>query len=190
MIVILDYDMGNVGSIKNMLYAIGEKDVVISNNPGVIAEADKMILPGVGAFDQGISNLKKYNLVEQIGNHVNKDKPLMGICLGMQLLGNASEEGNEKGLGLIPFYCRKFPSNMGLKVPHIGWDYIVDSDDRYYFVHSYYAVCEKEENILMKCNYGFEFAAAVNKDNIYGYQFHPEKSHKYGMELLKHFVEL
>lgn len=202
MIVILDYGMGNVGSIRNILNKVGQKDVLISREPDDIDRADKLILPGVGAFDTGMSNLKKYDLVEPIIDFaLNKKKPLLGICLGMQLLGRSSEEGKEKGLGLIPFDNIRFRLDNNYKIPHMGWNYIeivnqdipivkdLDRKQRYYFVHSYHAKCDEDSNVLMTCEYGYTFAAAVVQDQIYGVQFHPEKSHQFGMLLLKNFVE-
>lgn len=202
MIAILDYDMGNIKSIKNILHKIGEDNVVISNNRKDIDESDGIILPGVGAYDTGMINLKKYDLVDLIiDKAVNKKTPILGICLGMQLLGRGSEEGNENGLGLIPFDNLHFEM-QDYKVPHMGWDKVVikdfqngltaslDKEQRFYFVHSYYAKCDKEENIMMTCEYGIEFAAAVIKENVMGVQFHPEKSHKYGMRLLSNFVRI
>ncbi len=202
MIVVLE--MGNVGSIINMLKKIGEK-AVASHDEAVIRQADKMILPGVGSFDMGMERLKNSGLIEKIYQHaiVNK-KPLLGICLGMQLLGQKSEEGNLPGLDLIPFQSKRFLFNDNgneLKIPHMGWDlvsfdnkispilYGLELPQRYYFVHSYHAVCDNPKNILMTCDYGYEFSAAVFKDNIYGVQFHPEKSHNFGMALLRNFVE-
>ena len=202
MIVILDYEMGNIGSIQNILYRAGQKDVLISRQPDILMKADKLILPGVGAFDTGMSNLKKYDLIEPIKDFaLNKKKPILGICLGMQLLGRRSEEGKEKGLELISFDNIRFKLDNDYKIPHMGWDYIdivnrnipivkgLEQWQRYYFVHSYHAKCDNEENILMTCEYGYRFPAAVVKDNIYGVQFHPEKSHQFGLMLLKNFVE-
>lgn len=202
MIAILDYDMGNIKSIKNILHKIGEDNVVISNNRKDIDESNGIILPGVGAYDTGMINLKKYDLVDLIiDKAVNKKTPILGICLGMQLLGRGSEEGNEDGLGLLPFDNLHFEM-QDYKVPHMGWDKVVikdfqngltaslDKEQRFYFVHSYYAKCDKEDNIMMTCEYGIEFAAAVIKENVMGVQFHPEKSHKYGMRLLSNFVRI
>lgn len=202
MIVILDYEMGNVGSIQNILRKAGQKEILISRQADIIMKADKVILPGVGAFDAGMNNLKKYNLIEPIKEFaLNMKKPILGICLGMQLLGRCSEEGKENGLELIPFDNIRFKLNNDYKIPHMGWDYIdivnkdipivrgLEQRQRYYFVHSYHAKCDNEENILMTCEYGYQFPAAVVKDNIYGVQFHPEKSHQFGLLLLKNFVE-
>lgn len=202
MIAILDYEMGNVGSIKNILHKLGENDVLISRDADDIKKADKMILPGVGAFDSGISNLKKFGLIDAIRDFALVDKkPVLGICLGMQLLGRASEEGNEKGIGLLPFSSYKFKLPQQYTVPHMGWDYVqivkencllvkdICKEQRYYFVHSYFAKCDNVNDILMTCDYGGNFAAAVVKDNIIGVQFHPEKSHMFGMQLFKNFLE-
>lgn len=202
MIVIVDYDMGNLASIKNMLHKIGVDSAVISRDFKDIECAEKIILPGVGAFDQGIQNLKKYSLDEAIKSSVlNYNRPILGICLGMQLLGDGSEEGNMPGLGLIPFHSIRFKFDTNeYKIPHMGWDEVtikkndpIVSDmyeelQRFYFVHSYHAVCDYEDDILMTCNYGYEFVAAVSKGNVYGFQFHPEKSHKYGMQLFRNYL--
>lgn len=201
MIAILNYGLGNLGSIVNMLRVIGEK-CKITADPAEIRAADGIILPGVGAFDAGMQKLNEAGLVEVIREQAAQGKPILGICLGMQLLGQKSEEGSLPGLGLIPFSCKKFQlADQNLKVPHMGWD-IVDfqqasplladltGTQRYYFVHSYYAVCEQPENVLMTCDYGHSFAAAVVRGNVMGVQFHPEKSHDFGMMLLKNFVNI
>lgn len=202
MIAILDYDMGNVGSIQNMIKKIGGYDTVITRDNALLARADTFILPGVGSFDKGIENLEKYDLISVINNHVTEGKALLGICLGMQLLGNGSEEGNKTGLGLIDFSCKRFYfDDNARKVPHMGWDYTrivnrqnpmchsLDEIERYYYIHSYYAICKHQEDVLMTCDYGGEFVSAVNQGNIYGMQFHPEKSHKYGIKLLTNFLK-
>jgi len=208
MIAILDYDMGNVGSIKNMYHHIGLDDVEITREIEIIRDASHLILPGVGSFDAGMTNLAKFNLIDVINEFVYKqNKPLLGICLGMQLLGRRSDEGNMPGLGLIDFDTVSFDKNLigddNIKIPHMGWDYVEiiqgrsqvvkgleDEEQRYYFVHSYHAVCDSEDSILMKCDYGYKFAASVVKNNVIGFQFHPEKSHKFGMKLLKNFAEM
>ena len=125
MIVIIDYDMGNIGSIQDILYKAGTREVIISKEADVISKADQLILPGVGAFDTGMHNLQKHGLIEVIRSHaVEKKKPILGICLGMQLLGIDSEEGKETGLNLIPFHTRKFSLDSQYKIPHMGWDYV------------------------------------------------------------------
>lgn len=203
MITIIDYDMGNLGSIKNMLHKVGYNDVKISSEVKDIQDADKLILPGVGAFDQGMDNINRLGLYDPIRDAaINRRKPIMGICLGMQLLGKASEEGTKEGLSLVPFKSVRFTLGPEYKIPHMGWsdikikkidamvDNMVDESNRFYFVHSYHAVCEDEADTLMTCDYGYEFTAAISHDNIYGFQFHPEKSHRYGMELFKNFIKL
>ena len=189
MVAIINYGLGNLGSIANMLKVIGEKSVITSD-PEKIKNADRIILPGVGAFDAGMSKLNESGLVDLIKEEAKNGKPILGICLGMQLLGNASEEGELPGLGLIDFECKKFniPAEMNLKVPHMGWDIVefkkdvpllagIEGRQRYYFVHTYHAVCKNPEDVMMTCDYGYEFACAVNAGNVYGVQFHPEKSH-------------
>lgn len=200
MVAITDYGLGNLGSIANMLKVIGEKSVITSD-ADQIRNADKIILPGVGAFDSGMSQLENRGLISIIQEEAKKGKPIMGICLGMQLLGRKSEEGKKPGLGLLPFDNIRFrlPAESKLKIPHMGWDIVefkqdkpllqeIEGTQRYYFVHSYHAVCDDANNVMMTCDYGYEFAAAVCKDNIYGIQFHPEKSHDFGMRLFENFV--
>lgn len=203
MIVIIDYGVGNVHSILNMFKKIGV-EAKLSESPEELLLADKVILPGVGSFDYGMKQLKEtgyYDFVIKYAKEIKR--PLLGICLGMQMLGLSSEEGSEYGLGLIPFKNIKFRfEDTKLKVPHMGWNIIKSTkpndkfskdfteEYRFYFVHSYYAVCESESNVLLTCDYGYEFAAAVQQDHIYGVQFHPEKSHKFGMQLLKNFSEI
>ncbi len=203
MIAVLDYGVGNVGSIMNMLKKIGAKGQ-IANQPDVLDIADKIILPGVGSFDNGMELLEKNNFEEAIKRNVlEKGKSILGICLGMQLLGRKSEEGSKQGLGLIPFDNIKFnfSDKIGLKLPHMGWDYVnicnihsklvkdIMDRQRYYFVHNYHAVCDNREDVLMESSYGYSFTAAVQHDNIYGTQFHPEKSHSFGMNLLSNFAK-
>lgn len=201
MIAILDYGLGNLGSISNMYKVIGEKSK-ITNDVEIIRNADGIILPGVGAFDAGMNELGKNGLADVIKDEAKKGKPILGICLGMQLLGNWSEEGDMQGLSLIPFECRRFNfEDKSLKIPHMGWDIVsfkkqhplIDGlvgQQRYYFVHSYYAVCENPDYVLMTCDYGTEFACSVVKDNVMGVQFHPEKSHDFGLALLTNFVKI
>ena len=202
MIAILDYGLGNLGSIANMLRVIGEKNRITAD-PEEIAKADGIILPGVGAFDAGMRNLNQSGLSDVIRERASAGIPILGICLGMQLLGRKSEEGLLPGLRLIPFDCRRFsfPDGSDLRIPHMGWDIVdikqdhplvkgLEGTQRYYFVHSYHAVCDSAENVLMTCDYGYEFTAAVVKDKIMGVQFHPEKSHDFGLALLSGFVRI
>jgi len=203
MIAILDYGMGNVGSILNMLKKIGVQ-ANLTSDPKEIEQADKIVLPGVGAFDSGMKALQNYNLIELLKYQVvEKKKPLLGICLGMQMLGRKSEEGVLPGLGFIPFDNIRFSFSpeLNLKIPHMGWNQIKNMGstaltislpvkERYYFVHSYHAKCDYSENVLMTCDYGYEFTAAVYYENIFGVQFHPEKSHSFGMRILKNFAEV
>jgi imidazole glycerol-phosphate synthase subunit HisH len=202
MIAVIDYGIGNVSSILNMLKKIGVT-ATLANRIEEIQAADKLILPGVGSFDMGMDKLHESGLVEAIEKHAAIDeKPLLGICLGMQMLGRTSEEGKKAGLALIPFDNKRFNFNRrnDLKIPHMGWDITttVLKDDpivqnleliqRYYFVHSYHAVCDNDENVMMRCEYGYSFAAAIKHKSIYGVQFHPEKSHKFGMAFLENFA--
>lgn len=194
--------MGNLGSIKNMLQFIGF-DAVISSDKEHISSADKLILPGVGSFDQGMTNLHERDLVPVLNQRVLIDQvPILGICLGMQLFGLKSEEGSLPGLSWIEQESRKFNSNdpHTFPVPHLGWEYVsvtnshskllkgFDEETKFYFAHSYYISCKNREEVILEANYMHSFDASVQKSNIAGVQFHPEKSHKYGMQLLTNFV--
>lgn len=202
--IIIDYNVGNIGSIVSMLKKIGVK-AKLSSNKEEILDANRLLLPGVGSFDNGMKHLRESGLIEVLNKKVIEDKtPILGICLGMQLLLEKSEEGKEQGLGWIKGEVKKFDfgdNQKRLKVPHMGWNIATpinknslfknfEEECRFYFVHSYYAVCKNNENILAKTHYGYDFASSIHQDNIYGAQFHPEKSHKYGMHLLKNFVEI
>lgn len=202
MIGIIDYDLGNLGSIYNMLKKVTGENISFVNSRKDMLNCSHLILPGVGSFDLGIKNIRQLGMDEIINEYLLKEGKLLGICLGMQLLGNASEEGIEKGLGLIDFESIRFNFEAeNLKVPHMGWNQIVvrdsenrilkgfDNTERYYFVHSYYAKCRYEENVLMETNYGIQFASAVSQNFVYGVQFHPEKSRQYGMKLFKNFID-
>jgi imidazole glycerol-phosphate synthase subunit HisH len=205
MIAILDYGMGNPGSIQNMLQKIGGKAVITADHD-LIDSASAIILPGVGAFDNGMLKLRSKGIVDLLEIKVKQEgTPLLGICLGMQLLFSYSEEGTEHGLDWVEGKVRKFdfleagiPSQ---KIPHMGWNTIqakkanslfkgLEDLARFYFVHSYHAVCDKQEDLLATAFYGYDFACAVQNNNIYGVQFHPEKSHRFGMVLLKNFLEI
>jgi len=203
MIVIVDYGIGNLASVLNMFKKIGVKDVCISSDKAVIEKATKILLPGVGAFDAGMLNLEKSGLIPLLNKMVLEEKiPVLGICLGMQLLTKQSEEGLKNGLGWIDAETVKFdfdPSQK-LKIPHMGWNYIkvnrtnplIDTEkkNKFYFVHSYYVKCFDETQSIATSNYGIDFTCMVNKGNIYGAQFHPEKSLKFGMKLLENFSKL
>ena len=202
MIVVIDYKMGNIGSILNMLKKI-DAEGIISSDPDEIKRADKLILPGVGSFDRGIRNLTDSGLIPILESKVIKERtPILGICLGMQLFSKRSEEGVLDGLGWIDAEVKRFSfENNKLKIPHMGWNSVtvlkqdnllrdMPEQSRFYFVHSYYLVCKDEKDALLTTDYGHSFTSAVKKDNIIGVQFHPEKSHKFGMKLLKNFSEL
>ena len=201
MIGILSYGIGNLGSIRNMLKKAGAESEIVETQQA-LAACDKLILPGVGAFDTGMDLLEKSGMKQALDEAVQGGTSLLGICLGMQMLGEKSEEGKRAGLGYIPFHNVRFRLDSAqYKVPHMGWNYvsITDEDDplvkgveekqRYYFVHSYHAKCDDERDALMLCDYGYPFAAAVRRGNVWGTQFHPEKSHRFGMALLKNFAE-
>ncbi|MCI0471980.1 MAG: imidazole glycerol phosphate synthase subunit HisH [Ignavibacteria bacterium] len=202
MITIVNYGLGNLGSIYNMLRRIGVKSVITSD-PDNIKTAEKIILPGVGHFDKGMNELHKSGLREVLNEKVLKDKvPVLGICLGMQLMTNSSEEGTIPGLGWIDAATKKFLfENREYKIPHMGWNVVSVSNEnklirkdteeqRFYFVHSYFVEVSRPELSFLRTNYGIGFDSGIFKENIYGIQFHPEKSHKFGMNLLKKFSEL
>lgn len=200
MISIVDYGMCNLGSIKNMLHKLGLESELVAS-PAAVAKARKIILPGVGAYDHGVSALRERGLVEPLRRSVlEHGVPILGICLGMQLLGSGSEEGSRAGLGMIQGACIRFrfPEGSPLRVPHMGWNEIVprrasgllsglDQGVRFYFTHSYHLVCEDASDVLAIANHGFEFTAMVQRGNVTGVQFHPEKSHRFGMTLLRNF---
>lgn len=200
-IVIVDYGMGNLGSIRNMLKHLGVESV-ISSQVSDIQAADKLILSGVGAFDTAVENIQERNLLPVLNDRVFKDKrPVLGICLGMQLMTQRSEEGKLAGLGWIEGETIRFKLNgsQKLKVPHMGWNLIavqkesrlfqdMPAEPRFYFVHSYHVVCKKEDSLCVT-HHGYDFVSAIEKENIYGTQFHPEKSHKFGLQLLRNFAE-
>lgn len=202
MVVIVDYEVGNPGSIRNMLKKVGLV-AEISRDSAVISEASHLILPGVGAFNRGMRALRGSGLVPLLEERVLGAKvPVLGICLGMQMLGETSEEGNEPGLGWIKAQTRKFQFDEIVdqpRIPHMGWNWVQPSQGaglfagyktvpRFYFVHSLHVDCEDPRDVLAIANYGFPFVCAVNRDNIFGTQFHPEKSHRFGMQLLRNFA--
>jgi glutamine amidotransferase len=203
MIAVIDYSIGNPGSILNMLRKIGV-EATLSANEKVLFKADKLILPGVGAFDTGMANLRGKNLIPLLDELVlKKGVPILGICLGMQLLGKGSEEGITEGLGWLDFTSVRFKfdeSGKKLKVPHMGWNNLsvrrsnsllkdISIDSRYYFVHSYHAQPTEPQITVAETTYGYSFASVLQKNNIFGVQFHPEKSHRFGLQLLRNFAE-
>jgi len=203
MISVLELGTGNFGSILNMLRYIGAPAQLIST-PAEIQAATKILLPGVGSFDNAMNAMRKRGLITPLKERVLQDRvPLLGICLGMQLLGLGSEEGSQEGLGLIAAHSRlfRFPDAVRLKVPHMGWNQIkpqkpsalldgLPDDPRFYFVHSYHVDCQDRSDRLAQSDYGIDFTSMVERGNIAGAQFHPEKSHKFGMALLKNFSNL
>lgn len=203
MIIIVNYGMGNLNSVKRKLARLGV-DALISNLPSDISKADKLILPGVGHFQKAVENLKQLQLWGILNDAVLvKKKPILGICLGMQLMALRSEEGNVEGLGwfdaeVVKFRVKDFLTH---KVPHTGWNQIIkvkeshlmkDIPDlsEFYFVHSYHFRCNNPSDILNETEYEYKFTSAVEKENIFGVQYHPEKSHDIGELLLKNFIKM
>jgi glutamine amidotransferase len=200
---VLDYGLGNIGSVIRMVEKVGGSAKPIKN-PEEIRRSDKIILPGVGHFDHGISQLVERRLLESLEERVvQQGIPIMGICLGMQLLCNRSEEGFLPGLGYVNADVRKFQllPDLKIKIPHMGWNSVsvtrrnslielTNEELRFYFVHSYYVEPKSSDLAIMKTSHGLEFCAAFQSDNIFGVQFHPEKSHRFGMALMKSFVDL
>jgi imidazole glycerol-phosphate synthase subunit HisH len=203
MIVVIDLGSGNPGSVINMLRYLGVESVA-SCDVEAIRRAEKVILPGVGSFDTGMSALERLELLPVLQERIiGRSVPLLGICLGMQMLTLRSDEGILPGLGWIQGETKRFRFDSpapSYRIPHMGWNVAMpvkksvlfdglDSQARFYFVHSYHVVCERNEDIVASTHYGYDFACCVANNNIAGVQFHPEKSHKYGLRLLKNFVE-
>jgi imidazole glycerol-phosphate synthase subunit HisH len=202
MIVIVDYGLGNLGSIKNMLKKAGFPSL-ISNDPAEIEKAEKLILPGVGAFDTGMRYLQEKGLVSILNQKALVEKvPVLGLCLGAQLITKRSEEGVLPGLGWVDGETVRFHFDDGspqLKVPHMGWNVLqivndhpylqgLPEDQRFYFVHSYHMVCRSEANVIANTIYGYTFSSIIGQENVVGMQFHPEKSHKFGLQVLGNFA--
>ena len=202
-VIILDYGIGNVRSIANAVIKVGGNPV-LTNQESEIVNADAVILPGVGAFQSGMNNLHNESLIASIQSYLTKGRPFMGICLGMQmLLDNSEEFGNTEGLGLIKGSVKRLPVTNE-KLPHVSWNELIvpegvnwqdsplsgiNMDDNFYFVHTFAAYPESPENILSFTGYGdVKFCSSVKKDNIYGFQFHPEKSGEAGLKILKNFM--
>jgi len=203
-VAVIDYGMGNLHSVGKALEHVGAQAVDITSDPDVILAADRVILPGVGAIRDCVSELRKLGL-DRVVRQVAGEKPLLGICVGMQMLLERSEEnGGVDALGLFPGEVRYFGDDLRegderLKVPHMGWDQVkqtidhplwhrIDQDARFYFVHSYYAAASKHTHLAGRCHYGVDFAAALADDFVFATQFHPEKSHTNGLQLLQNFL--
>jgi imidazole glycerol-phosphate synthase subunit HisH len=199
-IAIVDYDIGNLGAVASMLHRLGMPSRITAD-PAEIERAERIVLPGNGAFDACMRALHRTGLLPLLTRRVLQEKtPLLGICVGAQMLGQGSEEGREPGLGWLPMRSRRFPAIPGLRVPHMGWNEVraartgearlagLEPDARFYFVHSYHLAPENDADVLLWANYGIDFAAAVARDNIMGVQFHPEKSHRFGKQLLGNFA--
>ncbi len=205
MIGVIDYGMGNLGSIMNMLKKVGA-EAILTSNPADVEKAEKLILPGVGAFDSGMKNLGDSGLITVLNHKVIEQKtPVLGVCLGMQLLTKRSEEGRLAGLGWIDAETVKFKfdsvQSLKNKIPHMGWNTVeifqksqlfddMYPEPRFYFLHSYYVRCHDAGNVLTRTIHGYSFVSSIIKGNIAGVQFHPEKSHKFGMKLLSNFAHL
>ncbi len=201
MIVVVNYGVGNLASVCNMLRKAGA-DVKVSADPADVLSAEKLLLPGVGHFDHGMKMLNCSGLrdaVDEVALH--KRRPVLGICLGAQMLGKGSEEGDAAGLGWIDMECHRLPMRPGIRVPHMGWAEITRTrpspllhdmlgDERFYFVHSYYMRCIDDRNAIATATHGIEFNCAVQSDQIFGTQFHPEKSLRHGLALMQRFVGL
>ena len=202
MIAVIDYGMGNLRSVAKALEAAGAADVRITSDPKIISQADKIVLPGVGAIKEAMRELRRLGLIKVIKDNIFK-KPFLGICLGLQLLFSESEEGGKvKGLGIFPGIVRRFPNK--LKVPHMGWNQVritnhesritnfrnISNNSFFYFCHSYYAAPKDKSLIAAVTDYGKEFVSAIAKDNLFACQFHPEKSQESGLRLLKNFVKI
>lgn len=202
MIVVIDYGMGNSGSVVNMLKRIGE-GVVLSSQPADIEKATKLILPGVGSFDNGMANLRRLGLVDALNEKVlGHQTPILGICLGIQLFTEGSDEGTAAGFGWIRGRAHRFSADeIGdtLRIPHMGWNFLrvrkehpvvagLESDARFYFVHSYHVRCDDPADILTTTSYGIDFVSSVARGPVVGAQFHPEKSLRWGMNIFRRFV--
>jgi glutamine amidotransferase len=203
-VVIVDYGMGNVGSIANMIKKVGGNSIITSSHEEIL-KADKLILPGVGSFDTGMRNLNNSGLIEVLNKKVIDERsPILGICLGMQLMTKSSEEGQEKGLSWVNARTLRFQFPVAenkLRIPHMGWNTVTKLKEnplltgiavekiRFYFVHSYYVSCEMEKDVLLTSHYGYDFHSAFQVENILGVQFHPEKSHRFGMQVMANFLK-
>jgi glutamine amidotransferase len=201
-VTVVDLGVGNLGAIPNMIGRLGGI-ARISNDPGEIAQATKLVLPGVGAFDPAMASLRSLGLLDVLNEHaLERRTPLLGLCLGMQLLTEGSEEGSEPGLGWISGKVVRFKfdgTDRTLRVPEMGWNYVhptretpllrdLGEHPRFYFAHSYHAVCSDPADVAGVTVYGYEFSSVIVRDNVVGAQFHPEKSHRFGMKIFENFL--
>ena len=210
MIAIVDYNMGNLASVQNAFAKLG-KETVVESDPSKFKEYDKLILPGVGAFGDAMEHLKERNMIEPLREYAQSGKYMLGICLGMQLLFDSSEEfGKHEGLGIIKGEVTAFDSSkfeepstkedLKLKIPHMGWNRMftsehplfenLDEEHYLYFVHTYHVNCADKNDIIGRTFYGYEFTSAVAHSNVFGIQPHPEKSHENGLKILENFINL
>lgn len=204
MIAIIDYGLGNIQAFVNVYNRLGIP-VTIAKTSVALEKAGKLILPGVGAFDHAMELLDASGMRQTLDHLVlSKKAPILGICVGMQILANSSEEGKLNGLGWIPGHVRAFksiPDTANLPLPHMGWNDVhvtgkhklfkgLEEEARFYFLHSYFFECMHQDSVIATASYGIDFGCAVQSDNVYGVQFHPEKSHHFGTNLLKNFAEL
>lgn len=200
-ITIVDYGVGNIASIANMMTKVGHT-AILSGDPATLKRAGRLILPGVGSFDHAAARLQATGLGDLVRDRAATGVPVLGVCLGMQLLLDGSDEGELSGLGLIPGRSHRFPPEIDgvkLRVPHMGWNSVhrlteeslphVINGDRFYFVHSYFVKPDDPTHIIGTTRHGIEFASMIRRENVLGVQFHPEKSHRYGMKLLTDFAE-
>lgn len=201
-ITIVDYQMGNLRSVQKAIEHVGFA-AEVTGDPSKIAAAEKLILPGVGAFGDAISELRQRSLIEPIKESVAAGKPFLGICLGLQMLFDVGLEGGEhQGLEIVGGRVERFSPTPGLKIPHMGWNQVtarregcpllkdVPEDAHFYFVHSYYVVPKNADDVWLTCDYGTQFCASVWQDNLFATQFHPEKSQRDGLQMLKNFAEI
>ena len=201
MIAIIDYDAGNIKSVEKALQSFGQ-EVIITRDRDRLLSADKVILPGVGAFGDAMERLEAYDLISVIHEIVEKKTPFLGICLGLQLLFDSSEEApGVKGLGILPGKIVRFPSDIGLKIPQIGWNSLslpnkgrlfkgIEEGQFVYFVHSYYLIADEPSDVVATTEYGVTVHASVERGNVFACQFHPEKSSDVGLKILKNFIDL
>lgn len=202
MIAVINYGLGNLASIRNMFRRLGV-DAIVTDEEQKIRDASKLLLPGVGHFKKGMANLHESGLVQLLNEEVNKGKPILGICLGAQLMTKHSEEGDVDGLGWVDAVTVRFDKEKlaELPIPHMGWSDIelrndselwngLPADPRFYFVHAYHFLFDEASEVTATSRYGYDFACAFKKGNVFGAQFHPEKSHKFGMKVLENYSKL